>query len=192
MSCPSPLQLKTFGSNRLCEKNSGGSCASVTISVDGQSYTQVRGKVAAYAYKSPDAFRRSGAGSDIDDPYVDGISITYGSPRNHIWTYTAAHSTSSAYTCPEIGDDITKQPAFVGQNYICVVASKLVARGSDNLYDVPIFTTLGNCVGDCPDDLTFCVTLDEPTSDDLELRICTDQGKTDEDIFLKSYDFYIQ
>ena len=96
ISCPSPLQLKTFGSNRLCEKNSGGSCASVTISADGQSYTQVRGKVAAYAYKSPDAFRRSsGAGSDIDDPYVDGISITYGSPRNHVWIYAAVYGTVS-------------------------------------------------------------------------------------------------
>ena len=87
MSCPSPLRLTTFGSNQLCEKNSGHSCASVTISVDGQSYTQVRGKVAAYAYKTPDAFRRlGGAGSGINDPYVDGISITYGSPRNHVWT----------------------------------------------------------------------------------------------------------
>ena len=193
MSCPSPLQLRTFGSNRLCEKNSGNSCASVTISVDGQSYTQVRGKVAAYAYNTPDAFRRlHGAGSGINDPYVDGISITYGSPRNHVWTYAASGGTLSAYTCPEIGDAITKQPAFVGLDYICVVASKLVAKGGDNLFDVPIFTTLGNCVGDCPDDLAFCVTLDESTSDDLELRICTDQSKTDEDIFLKSYDFYIQ
>ena len=73
-----------------------------------------------------------------------------------------------------------------------MVAPTLVAKGSDNLFDVPLFTTLGSCVGDCPDDLDFCVTLDEPTSDDLELRICTHQSKTDEDIFLKSYDFYIQ
>ena len=185
--------MKTFGSNRLCQKTSGDSCASVTISVGGQSYTQVRGKVAAYAYNTPDAFRRlGGAGSGINDPYVDGISITYGSPRNHVWTYAAAGGSLSGYTCPEIGDPITKQPAFVGQNFICVVAPTLVAIGPDKLFDVPLFTTLGNCVGDCPDDLAFCVTLDEPTSDDLELRICTDQSKTDEDIFLKSYDFYIQ
>lgn len=66
--------------------------------------------------------------------------LTYDSPRNHVWTYAATGGTLSAYTCPEIGDDITKQPAFVGQNYICVVASKLVAIGSDKLFDVPLFT----------------------------------------------------
>ena len=193
-SCPSPLQLRTIGSNRLCEKTTGSSCASVTISTGGQSYTKVRGKVAAYAYRSLDAFRRlGGAGSGIDDPYVDGISITHGSPREHVWTY-AGGSTNLDFTCPEIGNDrdITKQPAFVGKDYFCVVAGYLVQQDSDRFFNVPIFTTLGNCVGDCPDDLTFCVTLDESTSDDLELRLCTDQSKTDEDIFLKSYDFYVQ
>ena len=194
MSCPSPLQLRAIGSNRLCEKKTGNSCASVTISAGGQSYTKVRGKVTAYAYRSLDAFRRlHGAGSGIDDPYVDGISITYGSPRKHVWTY-AGGSTNLDFSCPDIANnhDIAKQPAFVGKNYLCVVAGYLVQQDSDRFFNAPLFTTLGDCVGDCPDDLAFCVTLDEPTSDDLELRLCTDQSKTDEDIFLKSYDFYIQ
>ena len=63
--------MRTFGSNRLCQKSGGSGCASVTFSAGGQSYTKVRGKIAAYAYNSPDAFRRlGGAGSGIDDPYV--------------------------------------------------------------------------------------------------------------------------
>ena len=104
------------------------------------------------------------------------------------------YGTPSPYTCPNIGNTETKQPEFVGRNYnnYCVVADQLVSQSPNKLYDVPLFTTLGTCVGDCPDELTFCVTLDEATSDDLEVRICTDQSKSDEDIFIKSYDFYVQ
>ena len=50
------------------------------------------GKIAVYAFDTPDAFRRlGGAGSGINDPYVDGVSITHGDPRNHVWTYAAAY-----------------------------------------------------------------------------------------------------
>ena len=120
------------------------------------------------------------------------MSITHGDPRNHVWTYAAAYGTNSPYTCPEIGSAETKQPEFVGKNYICVVADQLVPQSANKLYDIPLFTTVGNCVGDCPDELTFCVTLHQATSDDLEVRICTDQSKSDEDVFIKSYDFYVQ
>ena len=60
-TCPSPLRLKTFGSNRLCEKTSGASCASVMIDAGGISYTKVRGRIAAYAYKSLDALTLEGS-----------------------------------------------------------------------------------------------------------------------------------
>ena len=192
-SCPSPLHLKTFGSNRLCEKSIGAGCVSITISAGGQTYQKVRGRVAGYAYNSPDAFRRvGGAVSNIDDSYVDGVSITHGNPRKHVWSYALANNLNSLYTCPAVGEDITKQPAFVGSNFICVVANQTVPMGQDKLFDAPMWTTLGNCFGDCPDDLTFCVTLDQPTSDDLEVRLCTDQDKFDEDVFIKSFDFYVQ
>lgn len=145
------------------------------IDVGGISYTKVRGRIAAYAYKSLDAFRRlGGAGSSINDSYVDGVSIIHGSPRNHVWTY-AGGSTNYDFSYPEVGTNSgTKQPEFVDKNYYCAIAGQLVQRGSNGLFDVPIFTTLGNCVGDCPDDLTFCVTLDQATSDDLEVRVCTE------------------
>ena len=39
-----------------------------------------------YQKGSSDAFAGS-LGSTIDGPYVDGVSITRGSPRQLIWTY---------------------------------------------------------------------------------------------------------
>ena len=49
------------------------------------------GKIIAYQYASTDSFKdlfRSG--TTINDNYVVGISLTYGSPRAHIWSFAAA------------------------------------------------------------------------------------------------------
>lgn len=190
-NCPSNLALKESASHRLCQKKEDGAgCGSVTIPTGGQSYTKVRGRVTGYGYRSNDAFRRySSQHSTIDGPYVDGVSITYGSSvRKHVWTYAAG---SGLNKCPELGDANTKQPAFVSNKYLCTPAAQLVAK-ENYFFDAPLWTSLGDCVGDCPDDLHFCVTLDQPTTEDLELRVCTDQSKNDEDVYIKSFDFYIK
>ena len=57
------------------DQRSGG-CDSVVIPMGGQAYTEVHGRVIAYQYASPDAFNGGRRPSGIDDPYVDGISIT--------------------------------------------------------------------------------------------------------------------
>ena len=75
-------------------------------------------------------------------------------------------------------------------NYLCVRTADFIGQNvnTKDFYDA----TLGNCAGDCPDDLTFCVTLTQATSDDLELRLCTDESKANEDVYIKSFDFYVQ
>ena len=40
------------------------------------------------------------------------------------------------------------------------------------------------------DDLFFCVNLPEPTTDNLEIRVCADEGTGNEDIRIESMDFY--
>ena len=65
-----------------------GGCDSVNISTKGVgTYQTVCGKLAAYQIGSTDAFERCGSNpagtlnpllpNTIDDPYVDGVSITY-------------------------------------------------------------------------------------------------------------------
>lgn len=63
----------------------------------GHTYSRVRGAVQALSKGSPDAFREeagrsSGGEPTIDEPYVDGVSITHGAPRRHIITYVAGLS----------------------------------------------------------------------------------------------------
>ena len=57
----------------------------------------------------------------IDGPYVDGVSLTYGSPRQHIWTFAAGQSEFSNVNdnCPcDVTINITIPP-FVGGDYFC-------------------------------------------------------------------------
>ena len=64
-------------------------CASKTYPVTHQ-YSRVCGRVIGYQYESPDAFYRHRPGNTINQTYVDGVSVTYGTPHKHIWTYAAA------------------------------------------------------------------------------------------------------
>ena len=56
-------------------------------------------------YASPDAFQRipTNLVATIDNSYVEGVSVTHGTPRNHIWTFAAGLSENSStisLVCP--------------------------------------------------------------------------------------------
>ena len=95
VNCPSGFRLYQSGGVRACGRptSSVGSCQSVQFPSNGISYSQVCGKVVGYQYGSPDAVD-SGRGTpghhnNINSYYVDGVSITRGSPRQHVWTLMA-------------------------------------------------------------------------------------------------------
>lgn len=91
--CPAGLEQLTAGGRKLCRKTVGYGCSSVTFASNGVSYSKVCGLVYGYMKDSSDGFRRYYICSNdctIDQPYVDGVSITHGSPRQHIWTLGAA------------------------------------------------------------------------------------------------------
>ena len=62
------------------------------FSTQGIQYSQVCGRIIGYQFGGTQAFRYviEGNPQTINDPYVDGVSLTYGSPRQHIWTFAAA------------------------------------------------------------------------------------------------------
>ena len=58
----------------------------------------------------------------INGVYVDGVSITLGSPRKHVWTYAVGSSDDYDYRCCNCPCDIHSgppPPAFVGNDYYC-------------------------------------------------------------------------
>ena len=198
-NCPDVLELCTFNSLRLCGRKSGPTkCNSIQIPTNGISYQQVRGRVRAYQFGSPDAFETS-TQDNIDANYVDGISITHGnSPRKHIWTYAIGYRQykNSIFTCPSTGGG-TPQPAFVGDDYFCSSGNpgnsgQLRGDWGPVFYPTQLWSNIQGDCSDCGNDLFFCVQLPQPTTDSLEVRVCADEDLTNnEDILIESMDFYI-
>ena len=96
-TCPSGLGYINITHDVCGRPNpSSGGCDSTSFSTYSLHYTKVCGQVRGYQFGSPDAFYSHTR--DIDSPYVDGVSITYGSnTRQYIWTYVAGW----AETCPD-------------------------------------------------------------------------------------------
>ena len=66
---------------------------------------------------------------DINLPYVDGISLTHGYPRQHIWTFAAGLDEIGSHPrCPctntNFASRASQPPAFVGNDYFCDTASE--------------------------------------------------------------------
>ena len=58
----------------------------------------------------------------ISGPYLDGVSVTYGNPRKHIWTYTIGWSdqgNNNNNNCPCASFPASLPPSFVHENYYC-------------------------------------------------------------------------
>ena len=121
-NCPSGFRLHQSGSVRACGRpGSNASCVSVQFPSNGISYSQICGRVVGYQYGSTGAVTGSSHAShyNIDSYYVDGVSITRGSPRKHVWTLMAGYSDTliSNSNCP----CSQHQPvqSFIGSNYYC-------------------------------------------------------------------------
>ena len=126
--CPQGLNLTDY-SIRSCGRsvNGLGVCSSVVFPVNGSSYSQVCGRVTAYRWGLNYAFLGyHDRGETIEGYYVDGLSLTHGSPRTHIWSFTggtfSGTSSRDAYAnerCPCDPGNTYGSPPFVGNDYFC-------------------------------------------------------------------------
>ena len=199
--CPTNFNLYTQP-KRLCGKSTvGNECDSIKFTSSGLQYNKVCGRVVGYQRGSPDgfvAFRCSDC--NINKAYVDGISITYGSPRKHIWTLAAGvlETEHFAYNCPCNSPAGTQPPSFVGSDYYCESGLHMDSWSASTLYSDDALWDGKSCnenEAPCcsPPDLPwFCKELPEPTSDDLEVRICADEVLENEDIPIEVIELYLQ
>ena len=189
--CPAGLEVMT-SPRRLCRrKSTSPGCTSIVYSTSGISYSRVCGRIQAYFYRSLDAFGPYyTTRHNLENLYVDGVSITHGHPRKHIWTFAAGNRGShDRYGCPCSRSDQTFTglvPPFIGNDYFCEVASS----GEDPLWD-----GMG-----CPSASTCCTFHNPPwfckavttTSDAIEVRVCRDENRGNEDIQLELIEMFVQ
>ena len=187
-SCPSGLDYGTTERERFCTRGSSTSnrCRSTYFTVHGVNYTKVCGRALGYQKGSPDAFGpyHFNPSRTIDDVYVEGLSITHGyGPRNHIWTFTAAlHEvlTHPYYICPCTNIDNhgdIRVPPFIGEDYYCDTGAPTYYSQSSFYRNDPLWDGKGcglrdTCCDRQGNQPWFCKTLDEPTTDTIEVRVC--------------------
>ena len=199
--CPSSLRQCTDSGKRTCGINlSVGGCNLVTFPVT-SGYSEVCGKIIGYQVGTPDTFDATGSRS-IDSNYVDGVSLTHGNPRQHIWTFAAGlHEDASRpdLNCPcthtPTASQATPPPAFVGEDYFCDTGSAeryqfLRFYDEDPLWDGAGCGPLNTCCS-FNNPPWFHKQLPQHTTDDIEMRVCRNNSR-DEDVAIEKINIYIQ
>uniref|UniRef100_A0A1X7SGW7 Fibrinogen C-terminal domain-containing protein n=1 Tax=Amphimedon queenslandica TaxID=400682 RepID=A0A1X7SGW7_AMPQE len=195
MNCPSGLQELMTGGIRLCrrEGDSAG-CRSNVFQTNGISYSQICGKVVGYQKGTTD-----GIESNFNNAYIDGVSITRGSPRQHVWSYIAGlrSDSNTGSTCPCNTGATNTVPSFVGEHYYC-------ESGTNSAPSQVVYT------GDPLWDGKNCPSLEAPCctgtglpwffrdygnatiTDYIELRVCGDKNWDNEDTPVQLYEIYVK
>ena len=192
--CPAGFSLTTQGGVRFCTRsNTAAGCTGINADNFGHSYTQVCGFVRGYAINTVDAFGYERSSSEpLSGDYVDGVSITYGTPPNHLWTYAAGSRENGMeeFDCPcNTGSDTSIVPSYVGSDYYCESSGFNTA---DPLWDG---MQCGGNEGPCCTSPTlpwFSRSMLSPTNDDILMRVCLDQASGDENIGLERAEIYIK
>ena len=162
--------MTTNENTRCVRSTQNAGCSNIIFSVMNISYSHVCGTVQAFWFGIPDGFTGSERSSTtINDNYVDGISLTYGTSRKtHIWTFIADEVRSNQ-SCSR------QAPQYVGNDYSCLNVESSCTSNSNTCYS-PFFRKL-----------------QQPITEDIELRLCRDQqrDRDPEGIYLGNLEIYV-
>ena len=187
---------------RFCHIKYAG-CTSVFFDTLGFTYTNVCGRVLGIQFGEPNAFRPYFKDRErtLEDPYVDGISITHGQmPRTHVWTFVMAEDEMQTDDegCPCTISDMPFTgviPPFVGNDYFCDTGSRnrseFAYYWDDPLWDGAGCGPRSTCC-EWQNPPWFCSGLPTPTQNNLEFRVCSDSPSYDELLLLDTIEIYIQ
>ena len=167
--CPNGFMEHDESPNiRTCVRNiPSHGCTKLEFSTANTQYTRACGRITAYQVGTVDGFNHN----SINSPYVDGVSLTHGAGagRQHIWSFAAARS-----SCSDCGGHV--RPSSVGDDYFCGVANPMWCTGSDECCTTPYFLK----------------TLPQPTTDNIRMRVCRNERRSNEDIAIETVEIYVQ
>ena len=188
--CPGNL-LKRGDSNTCGVAFSLPHYSSVNFSINSIRYSKVCGKIKAFPIGSLEAFHERF--HSINTAYVDGISLTYGHPRQHIWTL-AVGTIENNISCPctnnSQANSTTSPPSFVGKDYFCDIGSE---DRSNPLWNGGSCVAMNTCSSsNSPSPPWFYRDLSHTTTEDIEMRVCVDESRSNEDIAIEAIEIYVQ
>ena len=203
-TCPSGWKLTGY-SKRTCGRDTDGTntCYSATFPVREGEYTRICGMIRAYQWGQPEAFAlyHIGRVTTIDGVYAEGVNLTHGTPRNHIWTFAAGATENFEPTlsCPCDTTTDIRIPSFVGEDYFCESGIN-GPWGGNSFFTLHCNDTLWDGK-DCLPSSTCCSRRNPPyfvkqlsssTTDDIEARICLTYYLRDKNIAIELMELYVQ
>ena len=200
--CPSAWRLYNTSGVRACGRpaTTGPSCPA-TFYQTGRQYSKVCGRIIGYQKGSPDAFNIiPPLVNSLDNYYMDGISITHGNLTSHIWTYAAGVTEGTDLSnptpdCPCVSIEAAKEPDYIGNNYYCESGNSASSYTFDLLYSSDPLWDGQQCEGQCcrngKSPPWFSVEISNTTTDDIEVRVCGDEGTSNEDTPIQLMEIYV-
>ena len=168
--CPVGFKWQALSALRCCVmKRDEAGCSSVYFSSLNMSYSKVCGQVRGYAIGTPDGFFGIRKGRRTKD-YFDGIIVFSG--EEHVWSFVVG-----ICHC-----DLAKA-YFIGKNWTCDETRCSQAQNCDK----SVFSR-----NDCGQKTPFYRELSKSTSVDVELRMCRNMHRLDEEIAMGIITLYIQ
>uniref|UniRef100_A0A1X7T6L9 Uncharacterized protein n=1 Tax=Amphimedon queenslandica TaxID=400682 RepID=A0A1X7T6L9_AMPQE len=189
---PARFVFKEFDGAKRCvrQTSKSGGCVSINVPTHNIQYDRVCAEVNAFQIGTPDGISGPSRPGSIDDAYVDGVSLTYGkSPRKHIWTFMGSSSEKKP-VCPCATGSTVKVPDFIGNNYFCESGNPEETAVPGKVYYKDLLWNMYDCDGVeascCRKDKNeyFLAVLPSSTTDDIEVRVCSDEATSDEDFGL--------
>ena len=194
-TCPTGLIIESAG----CTKLQDDDCGLATFSTGSFEYSRVCGRATGRSSGTPDGFESGVKVNGIT--LADGVTLTLSTMFEHIWTFGAANDETDV-PCPFNEDASALDQdtiSFVEDRYFCDLDP---GTGGDSGTNSRKLWT-GNC-DDLPNDSIafgacnfngppyFNVTLDNPSTEDIDARICLNGGPSAEEVFVESMALFIQ
>ena len=199
--CPTQFRLYSQGGVRACGRpvTSSGSCVGITFPSRDIKYSQVCGKVIGYQYYTTDGAAAWETSKEINLPYIDGISITHGNPKKHIWSFLSGrfHDAHRSY-CPCGSNTPKTVPSFVGSDYYCEAGHQTTRKHTGVFYTYDPLWDGKDCgnseVSCCKRTLIpwFYKSLSHSTTNAIEMRVCCDESTSNEDVSFEQYEIYVK
>ena len=132
---------------------------------------------------------------------MDGISITFGKSRKHVWTYATGTGDDGNYpnfNCPCADTPGTNPPLFVGDHYYCESGNAggydhTIYHHSDVLWDGKQCVGSENNCRAYPDMPWFYRQLARSvTGENLEVQNCHWENNDNEDTPVEHLELYVQ
>ena len=196
--CPGDL-VQSNGSNpRTCVSRLDYGCSSISFSTSALHYSSVCGRITGYQIGATGTFNRA-MSPTIHDSYVDGVSLTHGQRRKHIWSFAAGRDEIGSEldkNCPCINSGTSTPPLFVENDYFCDTGSGDQYVNGHFYNEDPLWDGAGcgphNTCCSFNDPPWFYKRLSHMTTDDIEMRLCRGGASSNKNVAIEHVEIFVR